>query len=78
MSVRKNLDELIRWYEAHRPNAGHEIPVNATANTVRRFARKLRRGGPYTYRDRIIVPVRPASAEEATPARTARHETRST
>lgn len=62
MSIKKQLDELITFYEQHRPKAGREIAVCATANTVRKFARK--RGGVYRYRDRVIVPIRPVRTRD--------------
>ena len=59
MSVRSDLDELIDWYEANTPQAGRVIHVVATRSTVKKFARKHgKRGGPWIYREREIVPVR--------------------
>ena len=58
MTVRSSIDALIRWYETNAPvTAGRVLRVDATANTVRKFARKTR-GGPYMYRGREIVPAR--------------------
>jgi hypothetical protein len=62
MSIKKQLDELITFYERHRPEAGKEIPVCATANTVRKFCKK--RDGVYHYRKRIIVPIRPVRTRD--------------
>lgn len=62
MSIKKQLDALIDWYEAERPKAGKEIPVCATANTVRKFSKK--RDGVYRYRNRIIVPIRPVRTRD--------------
>lgn len=62
MNVRRALDELIDWYELHAPLAGQEIPVVASVNTVRKFARK-RRGQPYRYRERVIIPIRKSRRE---------------
>jgi hypothetical protein len=65
MSVRKDLDELISWFERNNPEASRSIQVLATPNTVRRFAKRKRdesgrviRGGPFVYRGREIVPIR--------------------
>jgi hypothetical protein len=55
MSVRKKLDELIDWYELNKPDAGRAIKVNATPNTIRKFAKRKSRGGPFVYREREIV-----------------------
>lgn len=62
MSIRSQLNELINWYEQHAPKSGDSIKVCATANTVRKFARK--RDGVYRYRNRIIVPIRPVRTRE--------------
>jgi len=59
MSIKRDLDDLIDWYEDNNPSAGQTIPVRARPSTLSKFAKK-KRGGPYTYRARIIVPVRPA------------------
>lgn len=68
MSIRRQLDELIDWYEREgEPDAGRVIPVAATRATVRKFARKHGvRNGPWLYRGREIVPVRkPRKQREA-------------
>lgn len=62
MSIKSQLDELINFYEEHKPKAGREIAVCATANTVRKFCKK--RHGVYRYRDRIIVPIRPVRTRD--------------
>jgi hypothetical protein len=62
MSIKTKVDELIDWYEENRPRAGKEIPIAATANTVRKFARK--KNGVYRYRDRVIVPIRPVRTRD--------------
>lgn len=62
MSIKKRLDELINFYEKHRPKNGEEILVCATANTIRKFCRK--REGVYRYRKRIIVPIRPVRTRD--------------
>lgn len=62
MSIKTSLDELINFYENHRPNSGKEIVVCATANTVRKFCRK--RQGKYRYRNRIILPIRPVRTRD--------------
>jgi hypothetical protein len=59
MTIRSDLDELIDWYEQHCHIAGRVIPVIAARSTIHTFARK-RRGGPFTYRDCEIVPIRRA------------------
>lgn len=56
MSIKSQLDELITFYEQNSPKAGKSIAVCATANTVRKFCKK--RKGVYTYRNRVIVPIR--------------------
>lgn len=66
MSVRKDLDALIDWYEAHDPASGMRIAVSATRNTVRKFAR-CRRGAPLFYRGREIVPTRKTRRERDQP-----------
>jgi hypothetical protein len=65
VSVRKDIDELINWFEANNPRASRTLQVCATPNTVRRFAKRMRnadgriiRHGPYIYRGREIVPIR--------------------
>jgi hypothetical protein len=62
MSIKRQLDELITFYERNKPNSGREIPVCATANTVRKFCRK--RDGVYRYRGRVIVPIRPVRTRD--------------
>lgn len=58
MSVKSSVDALIKWYETNAPvTAGRILRVDATASTVRKFARKVR-GGPYMYKGREIVPGR--------------------
>jgi hypothetical protein len=59
MSVRADLDALINWYVRNDPNGKHVIPVCATENTVKHFARKGRKlGAPYMYRGYEIQPMR--------------------
>lgn len=55
-SIRARVDRLIDWHEKQGQTCD-PIRVSATANTVRKFAR--RRDGVYRYRKRIIVPIRP-------------------
>lgn len=62
MSVRTSLNKLIDWYESNDPQKGKVIRVDAAPNTVRKFARK-KRGGPYIYRNRTIVPTREARTQ---------------
>jgi hypothetical protein len=71
MSICTKLNELIDWYEEQERRGARawtmKVRVRATPNTVRKFARK-KRGGPYLYREREIIPTRPyqprAHAEE--------------
>jgi hypothetical protein len=64
MSIRDDLDELIDWYEKYKPKAASEIPVRCTWHTLRKFCRKRRvRGGPWFYRDRVIIPIRKTRKE---------------
>lgn len=58
MTVRAEVDELISWYEANKPEV-KQIPVTCRPGTLHRFAKKIRRG-PFVYRDRELIPVRPA------------------
>lgn len=66
-SVRAKVDQLIDWYEEQKKICPI-IRVSATANTVRKFARKRR--GAYRYRDHVIVPMRrsqsSATSQEST------------
>lgn len=57
MTVRSDLDQLIDWYEKHCAIAGRVLPVIAVAGTIRQFARKHWRGGPFTYRGCEIIPI---------------------
>jgi hypothetical protein len=74
-TVRENLDELISWYEKNKPEAGRTITVQATADTLEKFA-TLGADGKFHYRDRIIVPLRKSRkqirAEELAAAAAAR------
>lgn len=54
-NVRARVDQLIDWHLSAKIPC-KPIRVQATANTIRKFARK--RGGFYRYRDQIIVPTR--------------------
>jgi hypothetical protein len=54
-SVRSRIDQMIDWHETNK-TACPAIRVQATANTVRKFARKRR--GQFRYRNQIIVPIR--------------------
>lgn len=45
MSVKTDLDELIDWYAVNKPDAGKSIPVRCTSSTVRKFAKRIRKGG---------------------------------
>jgi hypothetical protein len=69
MSIRRQLDELIDWYEREgAADAGRVIPVVATRATVKKFARKHGvRNGPWLYRGREIVPVRKPRKEREIP-----------
>lgn len=58
MTVRTDIDELVSWYEANKPEV-RQIQVNCRPSTLRKFAKKIRRG-PFVYRDHELVPVRPA------------------
>jgi hypothetical protein len=53
------LDELIDWYEAFKPDAGHEIRVSVKRRTAMKFAKPKERGGPLFYRGRLITPKPP-------------------
>jgi hypothetical protein len=55
-TVREKLDELIDWYDKYKPEAGFVLPVNATAETIKKFARQEH--GKWFYRGREIVPTK--------------------
>lgn len=57
MTIRDDVDRLIDWYERHCHIAGRVLPVLAASCTVRKFARKQRRGGPFIYRECEIIPI---------------------
>lgn len=57
MSVKTDLDELIAWYETNKPGV-KVIVACCTKNTLRKFAKRPVRGGPFMYRDREIIPTR--------------------
>jgi hypothetical protein len=59
-SIRAHVDRLIDWHGT--AGAKKPIKVAATANTVRKFARK--RGWEYHYRGWIIVPSRPVMTRQ--------------
>jgi hypothetical protein len=63
-SIQAKLDELIGWYDQFNPEV-REVRVNCRPATLRKFCRKNGvRGGPWLYRDRVIVPaLKPRSAE---------------
>lgn len=70
MNVRKQLDNLIDWYDRYPERDVRVISVDAAANTIKKFARKKRRG-PYTYREREIIPIRlPRKSQPAMPLQT--------
>jgi hypothetical protein len=54
-NIRARVDQLIDWHQSNK-TACPAIRVQATANTVRKFARKRR--GQFHYRNQIIVPLR--------------------
>lgn len=56
MSVQSEVDELINWYEVHKPEV-RTVVVACRPNTLRKFCRKQRKG-PFVYRGREIVPAR--------------------
>jgi hypothetical protein len=54
------VDTLIDWYEENAGDAAVDrvIYVSAAPSTVRKFARREKRGtGPLIYRNRVIVPL---------------------
>jgi hypothetical protein len=63
VSIKKDLDELIAWYDANKPEAGKQIPVRCTRDTVRKFAKRTRKGGAFMYREREIIPMRKSRKE---------------
>lgn len=75
MSMKEKLDELIGWYEENKPEAGKEITVQATLDTIEKFATKGV-DGKFHYRNRVIVPLRKSRkqirAEEVAAAAEAR------
>lgn len=62
-TVQTQVDALIDWYERNAPAMGTCIAVNARPATLATFAKKIRRG-PYVYRGRILVPVKPKAQTE--------------
>lgn len=62
MSIRSQLNEIINWYDTYAKKPPKAIAVCATANTVRKFARK--RDGVYRYRGFEITPIRPVMTRE--------------
>lgn len=64
-SVQSNIDALIDWYERFKPQVT-TVQVNCRPSTLRKFCRKNgKRGGPWLYRERVIVPTRKPRTEEA-------------
>jgi hypothetical protein len=62
-SVRSNVDALIDWYERFNPSV-RTVAVNCRPATLRKFcSKKGKRGGPWLYRDKEIVPMRKTRAE---------------
>lgn len=62
-SVRSNVDALIDWYERFNPSV-RTVAVNCRAAALRKFCKKNGvRGGPWIYRDKVIVPMRKPRAE---------------
>lgn len=58
MSIRKDIDHWLNWHRTAGKEPPLRVPVFASANTIRKFARK-KRGGPYMYRKHVIVPLHP-------------------
>jgi len=65
MTIHTDVDRLIDWYVNHSPTI-RVIPVIASPNTIRKFARKRRRG-PYIYRHFEIVPIGRAKERRGSP-----------
>ncbi len=64
-SVRSNVDALIDWYERFNPSV-RTVAVNCRPATLRKFCKKNgKRGGPWIYRGREIVPMRKPRRQEA-------------
>lgn len=61
--MRAHVDALIDWYERFNPSV-RTVAVNCRPATLRKFCKK-KGGGPYTYREREIIPVRKPRAETA-------------
>lgn len=63
-SVRAHIDDLIDWYERFNP-AVRTVAANCCPSTLRKFCKKNgKRGGPWLYREREIIPMRKPRAEE--------------
>lgn len=57
-SIKSAVDRFIDWQAPQiDPSKPHSIRVEATANTVRKFARQQR--STFTYRGWLIIPLRP-------------------
>lgn len=62
MSIRSQLEEIINWYDEFAKSPPKVIAVCATANTVRKFARK--KNGVYRFRGYEIHPIRKVKTRE--------------
>jgi hypothetical protein len=54
MSAQQDIDKIIDWYVANKPEV-KQIHVNVTPGTVWRFTGKPALGMPLIYREREIV-----------------------
>ncbi len=63
MSIQSDLDELIVWYEKHKPGV-KEIAARCTRKTARKFAKPATKGGPLVYHGFTILPVRVSRKEQ--------------
>jgi hypothetical protein len=57
MTVKKNLDKLIDWYEKFKPEAGQRIACTCTRDTLAKFCS----AGPNSelyYRNRVVYPTK--------------------
>ena len=56
MSIQADLNKLIDWYDANRPEV-MEIAVKCRPATLKKFCRKKRGYDFVTYRGKKIIPI---------------------
>ncbi len=66
MSVRKDLNALLDWYDANAKEV-LRVPVVCRPATLRKFCKKKRGDPRLMYRGREIVPTKKAKKDEALP-----------